>query len=155
KDPVHHEELVSSKRQLTADRSLANELLGGGRTDRVQGVGLTYKQDALSGTVVFHDGANSDNANFLDGGNGGAPVDDTGADFGVGARVEYVVFGDKKAYNDFTAMGTKEDMLVLGAGADWTQDGSADVLFHTIDAQWETSTGLAIYGAYVATHTEA
>lgn len=154
KDPVHHEQLVSSKRQLAVDRSLVNSVLGGSNTDRVQGVGITYDQGPLKATVAFHDGANSDNTNFLDGGNGAAPVDDTGADFGVGARVEYLVFGDKKAYSDFTARGTKEDLLVLGAGADWTQNGSGDVFYHTVDAQWENTAGLALYGAYVAAYSE-
>lgn len=154
KDPVHHEELVSSKHQIAAERSLLNEILGGGQTDRIQGVGVRYEDGPLMGTVVFHDGANSDNTNFLDGGNGAAPVDDAGADFGISARVEYLAFGNKKAYEDFTAMGNEEDLLVLGAGIDWTQDGSADVYFHTVDAQWETAGGLAIYGAYVATFTD-
>jgi hypothetical protein len=143
KDPVHHEELVSSKRQMAADRSLLNELLGGGETDRVQGVGVIYQQDALKATVVYHDGANSDNTDVFG-----------GPDFGVSGRVEYVVMGNRKAYDDFTALGTEEDLLVIGGGADWTQNGSGDVVLHTIDAQYENPGGLGIYGAYVAQHSE-
>src|SRR5690606_21746796 len=66
KDPVHHEELVSSTRQLAVDRSIVNEVLGGGATDRIQGVGVAYQRGALAAQAVFHDGINSDNTNFLD-----------------------------------------------------------------------------------------
>lgn len=64
KDPVHHEELVSSTRRLAADRSIVNEILGGGATDRVQGVGLAYQRGPLATQAVFHDGINSDNTSF-------------------------------------------------------------------------------------------
>ncbi len=143
KDPVWHEEMTSSKRQMAVDRSLLNEALGGGVTDRTQGVGASYEKDALMATVVYHDGANQDNTNFLG-----------GPDFGVSGRVEYTVMGDKKNYSDFTALGTKDDLLVIGAGGDWTQTGGGDAYFHTVDAQFETAGGLGLYGAYVAAYRE-
>lgn len=138
KDPVHHEELVSSSRQAAVDRSLANELLGGGVLDRVQGVGVSYESGQLFGTVVLHDGANSDNTNYQAG---------TGSEWGGAVRVEYTVFGDKKQYADFSAMGNKGDMLVIGAGGDITGRASDNLYTYTIDAQWENAAGLGIYGA--------
>ncbi len=139
KDPVAHEELTSSKRQLAVDRSLLNEILGGGATDRTQGVGVKYERDALSATAVFHDGANQDNTGFLG-----------GPDFGVSGRVEYTVMGDKKNYEDFTALGTKKDLLVLGMAGDWTQSGGTDTLYHTLDVQYENASGFGAYAAYLA-----
>jgi len=155
KDPVHHEELTSSKRQLAADRSLVNEVLGGGVTDRVQGASLIYggyqRGNRVNAEVAVHDGINSDNTNFRD----HALDDGANADFGIGARVEFLAVGDDwRPYRDFTAMGNKGDILVLGAGADWTQVGDDNLFFGTIDAQWENSGGLGIYGAVLLTHAD-
>lgn len=146
KAPVHHEELVSSSRQLSADRSLVNELLGGGFTDRVQGVGVEYEDGPLYATVTFHDGIESLNTSFRD-----SPANDT--DYGVAGRVEYTVFGDKKGYGDLTALNNKSDMLVVGGGADYTGAESENTLTYTVDAQYENTTGLMVYGAVLAVST--
>lgn len=152
KDPVNHEELVSAKRQLAADRSLANEYLAGGRLDRVQGAGIVYggakdKKNPINATVVLTDGANTDNTNYMNTGN---------QNFGVAARVEFLAMGDWKDYQDFTAKGTKEDLLVIGAGIDWTQsqtpdttEASADAYTFAIDLQYENANGL---GFFIAGH---
>jgi hypothetical protein len=141
KVPVHHEELASSKRFLAVDRSLVNEIVGGGVTDRSQGVSLiygNYKNDnPLYVEVAFHDGINEDNTNFVE--------DDF--DFGVAGRAEYKLFGDWKAYSDFTAMKNKEALFVVGAGADLSQSGDAEAIHATIDAQYETAGALGLYGA--------
>lgn len=154
KDPVHHEELTSSKRQLAVDRSLLNEILGGGATDRVQGVHLLYEPQAggpLRAQIGYHDGVNTDNTPFFDaGGDAGQFI--TPPDWGISGRVEYMVMGDNwKAYEDFSAMGNDSDILVIGGGLDWsrTTGGDERALYHTIDAQWENSGGLGVYGAYV------
>ena len=148
KVPVHHEELASSKRFLAVDRSLVNEILGGGVTDRSQGVSVIYgnykNENPFYAEVMFHDGINEDNTNFVD--------DDF--DFGVAGRAEYKAFGDWKAYNDFSAMKNKESLLVIGAGADWSQSGDTDALHATIDAQWEGAGALGVYGALLMQHVE-
>ena len=141
KTPVHHEEIASSKRTLAVERSLVNEILGGGVTDRTQGVSLIYggyaSDNPLNVEVALHDGINEDNTNFVD--------DDF--DWGVAGRAEYRAFGDWKAYSDFSAMKNKEALLVLGLGADLSQSGDADILHATVDAQWEGTNGLGVYGA--------
>jgi hypothetical protein len=141
KTPVHHEELASSKRFLAVDRSLVNEILGGGVTDRTQGVTLIYggyaNDNPLNVEVAIHDGINEDNTNFVD--------DDF--DFGVAGRAEYRFFGDWKAYDDFSAMKNKDPLLVVGVGADMSQSGDADILHATVDAQWESANGLGVFGA--------
>lgn len=148
KDPVHHEELVSSTRQLAADRSLVNELLGGGATDRVQGVGVTYSADPIKITGTFHDGQGSLNTNFRD-----TPINES--DWGVAGRVEYLVAGNAKAYSDFTAMGNKEGVFVIGAGADISGLEGANGVAYTVDAQWENAQGLSLYLAGLGYYTDA
>jgi len=145
KVPVHHEELTSSKRQMAVDRSIVNEELGGGYTDRSQGVSLIYTPSKqLSMELMYHDGANQDNTNFAD----DAP------NYGVAGRVEYVVFGDPKSYADFSAMGNKEDLLVFGGGADYSPTGDSYVLAYTFDGQFETTNGTSVYVAYLGLQSD-
>jgi hypothetical protein len=141
KDPVHHEELTSSKRQLAADRSLLNELLGGGILDRTQGITLVYGDYNANNPVNVEfgltDGFNEENTNYTK----------HSFDFGVAGRAEFRAMGDWKSYKDFTAMGTKENLLVIGLGGDYSQAGDGDIWTGTIDAQFEASNGLGLYGA--------
>ena len=126
KDPTFHEELTSSRRLLAVDRSLANEVLGGGQTDYIQGIGIIWDDGPeglpLRAEAGFTDGPNSDNTNFVDG--GGDPIFDlANPDFGLYGRAEYLVFGDWKDYQDFTTLGNVQDTLVLGAGVFYSQRG--------------------------------
>jgi predicted porin len=62
------------------------------------------------------------------------------------------VFGDWKSYADFTALGNKKDLLVVGAGFDWSQNGDTDVVRHSVDAQWEAGpfgVFAGFYGRYL------
>jgi hypothetical protein len=66
------------------------------------------------------------------------------------------VFGDWKAYEDFSAMKNKEDLLVIGAGVNWTQGGDSDVYFHTVDVQYEGSgLPISVYAAYIGQQVES
>jgi hypothetical protein len=71
----------------------------------------------------------------------------TNLDFGLSGRAEYTVMGPAKEYDDFTAMGNTQDLLVIGGGVDWSEGGSNDVVFHTVDVQYENTKGLGLYGA--------
>lgn len=146
KAPFAHEELVSSRRQLAVERSLVNETLS---AERVQGVALRYggKKTPLHWAAMFHDGADSTNTNFRD-----SPTNP--ANFGLATRAEYKLLGKWGDYRDFTASGTKEDLLVVGAGADWTQ-GDLDEFRGTIDLQWENPAGLGVYAAVLGNYTPA
>ncbi len=156
KDVTFHEEATSSRRQLAADRSLANESLAGGQTDYLQGVGLVWDDGAdglpLRGEVGYTDGPNSDNTHFVDGG-GSAAFDVAAPGFGIYGRVEHLVFGDWKHYEDFTTMGNVQDTLVIGAGAFYTQAGGNDLIFHTFDAQYEYNL-LGLYAAFYGVYTD-
>jgi hypothetical protein len=156
KDPTFHEEITSSKRQLAVDRSLANEVLAGGVTDFIQGVALIW-DDGPEGLpfraeIGYTDGPNSDNTGFVDaGGSGQFGVADP--DFGVHGRAEYFAFGDPRNYDDFSAMGNIQDLLVFGAGAFYAQAGGDNALFHTFDAQYEVNR-LGLYAAYYGVYSD-
>jgi hypothetical protein len=145
KDPLLHEQLVSGRRQLAVDRSLLSLTMTESSENYIQGVSLIYDQanQPLRAEMAFTDGVGSVNTTWRD-------FPETNADFGVAGRVEYFVFGDRKQYEDFTALGNTKDLLVLGAAGDITQAGSDTVYLHTLDAQWENTTGVSAYGAYVA-----
>lgn len=145
------EETVSDIRQLAAERSLFNQILGGGNTMYVQGVSLLYgnENNPFRGELQFTDGDNTSNTTFTD--FAGA---DIYQDFGVAVRGEYKFFGNWDAYSDFTALKTKEDLLVAGVGADWAQGGDGDVYRFTADLQYENPNGLGAYGAAIYTIAE-
>ena len=152
KDPVAHEELTSSKRQLAVDRSLANEVLSGGVTDRVQGVTLVYgnyaKDNPINLEFGLHDGLNTDNTDFTEAGS-------LGWDFGVAGRVEFKAMGDWRDYRDFTAKDNRGgDLLVFGAGVDWTQNGNSNIFHAAIDGHFETKGGFNLSGALYIRHSE-
>jgi phosphate-selective porin OprO and OprP len=163
KDPLFHESLVSSFKQLTADRSLQNSLLEG-NDNYIQGASLLYgDKGRLHSQVAFTDGFAGANSNYLDP-TGGDPTDsgfrannNKAANFGLAARVEYMVLGesakDWKRYSTYSAQGAKDpsDLLILGAAGEWDQVGDYNAYWYTADAQWEPAavSGLSVYGALV------
>jgi hypothetical protein len=146
KDPVFHEQLVGSGQQLTADRSLLNSILEGG-DNYIQGASLIYDSlDRFRAEVALTDGFAGSNSNFQDptdgiGDAGFAANNKKSYDWGAAGRAEYLLQGDpKKAwkqYNDFTALGNQDDLLVAGAGSDLSQSGDTSSWWHTVDLQYE------------------
>jgi hypothetical protein len=148
KEFIYHEQSVPITRQLAVDRSLLNEVFNGGESF-VQGVDLLWDNNSnLHADIAFTDGYNSFNTNFQD-----PPTNPF--DFGVHGRVEWLVCGkDFKGYNALTAMGGKSgDFVVLGAGADYSQNGDMSVIHHNADVQWNSGP-LSVYAAYVGLYTD-
>ena len=145
KDNVFLEENVSSSRQMGVDRSLVNELIAGGYTDRVQGASLIYADESIRTEVAFHDGANTDNTPYTRGGTGNA-------EYGVSGRFEYKVSGDSwDPAKDFSNVvnAVDEDFLMIGAGANFSDFANEWALAHTVDALYKTgSMPLSVFGAY-------
>lgn len=149
KDPVHHEQLLSSRNQLAAERTLVNELIGGGINGRTQGFELAYgsgtsDDSPLNINFVLHDGAGQGNTGFRD--------DDF--DFGASTRVEWKLFGPWAAYRDFSALRNKSELAVLGAAGSWSQSGDGDLVTATADFQWEDASGLGVYGAVLVARVD-
>ena len=156
KENVFHEEEVSSERQTAVDRSLVNELLGGGQTDYVQGVSLLYNPEdgPVHAEISLTDGARTLNTDFTEGGGGNESIDNP--NYGVSGRVDYKVMGNWKQYSDMQGWRDADDLLVFGAGVDYTEGGDAFALYHTIDASWKPANvqGLGVYAAYIGNYND-
>jgi len=146
KDPYAHESLVSSKKLMSSDRALVTDLLAG-NDNYVQGLAAGYTHNALQAELAITDGFNEANRNFQD-----FPIN--AWDFGVAGRVQYKIFGDWSAYDQFTSLGVKQDTLVVGGGADVSQGGDTTQILHTIDAQFNNTAGLGVYGALFGRYTD-
>jgi hypothetical protein len=105
--------------------------------------------DNLWGEAGIEDGFNSQNTDFTD-----PNVTATSNDWGVMGRVNFLAWGPRSEYNDFSAVGNKEGLLVIGGGGDVTQTGDTTSYLHTIDAQWESSTGWSVYGAFLGDYVD-
>jgi hypothetical protein len=116
----------------------------------VGGIGVMFRLNpslTLRVEAGYLDGQGSANTDFT--GNFTSGSSTVHNDFGLAGRIEYKAFGNWKSYEDFTALGNKEPMLVIGAGGDWTQRGSTDIILHTADIQYETAGGLGLYSAFL------
>ncbi len=138
----HRKRDVNGLQQLSVDRTLLDGLIGGGLIDRIQGVSLIYgpKEGATRGEITLHDGGNSRNTTFVN------PNTDNGY-FGVSGRLEHKLQGAWADYRDFTAHLTKQNLLVLGAGFDFTQLIDTNRLLLTADAQYKNDRGFALFAA--------
>ena len=107
---VAHEGLLSSAKQMAVERTFLQNVLGLG-DNFVQGIALLYQDSngPLRAGVAFTDGMGSQNTNFTN----MVGVDQRTGNFGIAGRVDYKAFGDWKFYDDFTALGNKQDLLVL------------------------------------------
>jgi hypothetical protein len=166
KDPLFHERLLSEANLLAVDRTETESFFGGGPTSRVQGVDLLYSQGQARAQVAIDDGYNTIDKKFYDTSSASAsPAGSAGLqppNFGATGRVEYAVIGQHdKDFNPFTeydsgftALADTRDILVLGGGTDYTQDGKSYLLLHTIDAQYDSPSGFSLYGAYLASYRD-
>ena len=142
----------SHQPQLLVDTSLANFLITGSpTTSYTQGFQIEYtdKNVPIWAAVGYEDGYNSANTNFVDPNEGGP------ADWGIFARM---ATGTCRAiapdYNKLSAMGNKDNLLVIGAGGDITQVGDTTAYLHTVDVQWATTGGLCVYAAYLGDYVD-
>lgn len=130
KENITQEQAVAAKKILGVDRSLMNELINQGESF-VQGVQIEYDNARDFRAVAgITDGYSSRNTNFQD-----PPVNPF--NFGVNGRAEYKFFGDWSAYQDFTPLGTKRDLLAASLAFDISQRGDTDVFRHGVDLHWE------------------
>jgi hypothetical protein len=164
KDPLWHEKNLLPGRLMAVDRSMVDALIGGGQTDRVQGAAIVYDDgDQTRGVLGIHDGYHGANTPFYGPSGLGAAVG-AGAglaptDWGASGRGEYLLIGNHTPtynpfyeYDQFSSLGAKQDILVVGGGFDYSESGANKILFHTIDAQFNATDGLAFYAAYLGAY---
>jgi hypothetical protein len=148
RDPLDHEQIMFATQTMTVDRSIIDDLFAGGE-GIVQGVDVSYGYDndgCVHARAAFTHGLRNNNVTFQD-------FPTNVANWGIAGRVDYKLFGSWPDYNRFSAIGTKENLLVLGAGVDYTEAGDTDNLVHVIDAQYDMTNGFAVYGAYLGRYT--
>jgi hypothetical protein len=166
KSPLLREWLVTSRNQLSIERSIMNTLFTTGWT---QGIELDWSNDSLRAMVSYNDGANNANIGSISGTN---VLGVTGDNLGVGfaqwaftGRGEWKPFGSWRQFNDFSSMRGEEQGLLLGAAANWQRGGQQNVaetttdvtpgsgnaegifLTWTVDATWELG-GASVFGAW-------
>jgi hypothetical protein len=163
KDPVWHERNVSEANLLAVDRSLLEYFLGGGQGSRVQGAAINFDSGRFRGQLVAHDGDNSINSKFFNlggvaGGVGGFSGV-TPTDYGFSGRGEFMLIGERTKqfnpfteYDQFTSYKARQSILVVGAGADYSQASSNDLLLHSVDLQYNNPNGFAAYGAFLGSY---
>jgi hypothetical protein len=143
KDPLLHDQIVSSRYQQSAERSLTADVFANGDAF-LEGVTFIYDPKTFmrfEGGVTH--GIRSANTNFLDYPNTNA------FNYGAAARGEFKVFGDWKDYSQVGAVGTKSPLLVIGVGADYSERGHSNQLVGAVDAMYADQNGLSVYGAFV------
>ena len=127
KAPFLREELVSSTKQLAADRSLTNEIFN---QDYSQGVEWAYAADDFNITAMFSDGFGSRNTDYNN------PAE---ADWAITVRGEYKFAGTWDQFGDFTGAAGQDYGAMLGGAIHYQDSDDADVelLGYTLDISVE------------------
>ena len=158
KSPFLREELVSSKRQLAVERSFTHSLFNAGR---VQGVMLTYSEDAWRTMLSFNDGERTANTDFTTNNQGVGGLRGGEGDFGFSGRFEYLGGGSWGQFKDFSSPRGSEGLAwMLGAAFEY-QDGAADQILddggglvsYTFDGSLEGD-GWNAFAAFVGRHVD-
>jgi len=146
KDPLLHDQIVSSRYQQSAERSLTADVFANGDAF-TEGVTLIYDRKSWfrAEAGVTH-GLRSANTNFQS-------FPSNAYNFGVAGRAEFKVMGRWQDYSQIGAVGTKEPLLVFGIGADSSQRGHSTQTVGVADAMYGDPSGLNFYGALVDRYT--
>lgn len=148
RDPFDHEQIIFGTKTMTPERSIVNNVLING-DGIVKGVSGEYGFDTdspLRAALAFTGGMRNFDTTFQS-----FPTNP--ATWGAAGRVEWKLTGNWQDYAQFTSLGDKENLLVLGSGADFTEAGDTNSLMYVIDAQLNSPDGLSIYAAYLGRYT--
>ncbi|HEY2587476.1 MAG TPA: hypothetical protein VGI81_17150 [Tepidisphaeraceae bacterium] len=146
KDPVLHDQIVSSRYQDSTERSLIADVFVNGDAF-TQGVTFIVDPQKWFRTEAgVNQGMRSANTNFFD-----TPTN--AQDWGVAGRVELKAFGRWQDYGQVGSVDTKEPLLVFGLGADYSQRGHSGQTVTAVDAMYADQHGLLLYGAFVSRYT--
>ena len=146
KDPLLHDQIVSSRYQQSAERSLTADIFANGDAF-TEGATFIYDPKTWVRTEAgVNHGLRSANTNFQD-----FPANPF--NFGVAGRAEFKLFGRWQDYGQVGAVDVKEPLLVVGVGADSSQRGHATQTVGAVDVQYADQNGLNFYGAAVDRYT--
>jgi hypothetical protein len=157
KNIVFKEETTPDRAQLFAERSLVNGLIGGvALGSEVEGVDLLYtgRNSPLHADLLLHDGIKRANTSFNDeqlvtttNANGVTTTKTVATNFGAAGRVDYKLFGQWGDGDDLTGVWGRQDLLVIGGGADFTQGDHANIVHYTADIQYQLLHRLVVFAA--------
>ena len=143
-DPLLHEEYIGSRYQQATEFSLTCSYFTN-KDAFTEAVTVIYDPNAdIRAEAGVNHGLRSANTNFFS-------YADNGSfnqfDFGVAGRVEYKFFGRWKDYGQIGAVGTKEPLLVVGAGRRlFRSRGHAGQTVAVMDVMYADQTGFNCYG---------
>ncbi len=140
KAPFLREETTSSKKQLTVERSLMNELFTAGR---IQGIWLKVEaNDYAKITLTVNDGVNSGEVGTT------ADFQNDATDIAFGARIDLRLAGQWEQMKDFSAWSGEEQAVFIGAAIHHevveTGDGQANTPLPTTSGFNSTGTAIAV-----------
>lgn len=144
--PFTREELNSSRRLVTVERSSVNEYFTLNFAEQMQ---VGYKADRFRVVGSFSDGANSESSEF------NADM----ADLALTGRVDLRLAGDWSQMKDFTSWRGEDRALFVGGAAHYeVVDGAnnpasfdGEYLALTADASYEND-GFSVFAAYMHSH---
>ncbi len=156
--PLLREEMVSSAKQLAAERSFTNSVYTQGFS---QGVQLSYKAENWRGFFAFSDGLNSGNTDFIASENTSGFATSGQAEYAFTARADFLLSGNFDQFEDFTSAKGADFGFMLGAAVHWQQsdntpvagDEDRDTLQYTIDASLEGDSW-NLYGAFIGRYQQ-
>jgi len=143
KSPFLKEELVSSKYQLAADRSLVNQLFTAKYT---QGIELTFSNDCVRFMASFNDGGNNANTSAVIGTNS---FNGSFTKYALTGRAEWKIAGDWKQFNDFSSPNGESFAMYIGGAVNWQRGGGNNAAVYA--NSWTTGGGAN--GTFAATAT--
>ncbi|HWE04922.1 MAG TPA: hypothetical protein VG326_21120 [Tepidisphaeraceae bacterium] len=150
KDPLLHEQIVDTRYQQGAERSVTADIFTNG-DDYTEAATVIYDPATyLRIEAGVNHGMRSANTNFLDYPNNGSY---NAFDYGIVGRVEYKFMGRWKDYLQVGAVETKEPLLVFGAGADYSERGHDGQVVAVADVMYGDQHGLSLYGEFVDRYT--
>ncbi len=147
--PLLREELVSSKRQLAAERSVVNETF---TQDRSQGIQYGWDGENMRFRVALSDGLDTENTDFDTAGGGRYGLGE--ADVAITGRFEYMGAGDWKQFDDFTSWQGSPFAWMVGGAAHYQNAGETnnsidhDLFQFTVDGSIEGN-GWNVFGAFI------
>lgn len=147
KDPLLHDQVVSSRYQHGIERSVTADVFANGDAFTEAVTAIYDPKTWVRTEAGFNHGMRSANTNFFD-----YPTQNA-FDYGVAGRAEFKMFGRWADYGQVGGIEIKEPLLVFGVGADYSERGHAGQTVAVADAQFATPNGINLYGAFVDRYT--